>query len=66
MDTANKKKLKPCPFCGSDVSMFWDGAHSKYETIECFSCEIAPSIWGDPAVIAEKWNNRPGDQEPRP
>ncbi len=54
--------LKPCPFCGNEPSMVWDGQHSVKETIECVTCEdagiICLRLWGDPDEIIAAWNKR--------
>ena len=54
--------LLPCPFCGGEPSMYWDGLHSVNETITCVTCEeagpIRLSLWGDPHEIVAAWNKR--------
>lgn len=54
-------KLKPCPFCGGDASLFEDYGHSTAWEVGCFNgdCLIKPNVWEKTkAATIAAWNAR--------
>ncbi len=61
-----KEKIKPCPFCGSEVEIrdttFGDSMILNY-TIECLgeNCCMSPDVWVEESEIGDlikEWNTR--------
>lgn len=56
-------KLKPCPFCGSDMVAFFPDEEQPYENtttgfIWCRDCGFSSDSYYSEAQVAEKWNRR--------
>ena len=66
MTLTDEQKLKPCPFCGGEVSMFYSGS-SDWE-ITCKTCPVETRFWidagkhgygeGESKEARRRWNAR--------
>ena len=54
-------ELKPCPFCGGEVSLVPEG---DYHEIVCDDCQVSMQ-WRSADVLADCWNTRYADKEER-
>lgn len=59
-------ELKPCPFCGSEVTM-WNMEFGIVKVIECKKCDLRFvykwSVASSNHELAEIWNKRSEDGE---
>ena len=59
---AEKDELKPCPFCGSNNKMIYEGFKEEYEPfawwwVSCDECGAAMTASTEKKVI-QAWNRR--------
>ena len=54
-----RKKLKPCPFCGGKAELVHHECKINDIRIQCTQCNIKTGWWmGESVELIERWNNR--------
>ena len=54
----NKEQFKPCPFCGSEISMKNTDCNIFFRVVKVMCPLCGASLLSNPHEITEKWNTR--------
>lgn len=62
--TEEKPKLKSCPFCGGEATLWWRmGKEKKFWFVQCPCCYSQSGAKEMPEEAVSSWNNRSGENK---